>query len=225
MKTYLIAAAAAAAMALSATQAGAGILAAGNNSLGGTTSALEPQLAGTVVQDIDTAVSFAAGGGTFNANVQSRVVLADDGTYDFSWRIHDTSFDGVTVAPAALGAFRLGAFGESIVGLNGNYRTDGVGAVGPDIARVFTGALDGYVNFIFNQGLAAGTDSYFMFLDTSATHYAKTAIFDLTSAESISGQFATFGVAGVPEPATWALMIGGFGLAGASLRRRRAMAA
>jgi|GEM_PF-1099259 len=32
-------------------------------------------------------------------------------------------------------------------------------------------------------------------------------------------------VAAVPEPATWALMIGGFGLAGASLRRRRAVAA
>jgi hypothetical protein len=31
--------------------------------------------------------------------------------------------------------------------------------------------------------------------------------------------------ASVPEPATWALMIGGFGLAGGALRRRRAMAA
>lgn len=30
---------------------------------------------------------------------------------------------------------------------------------------------------------------------------------------------------GVPEPATWAMMIFGFGLAGASLRRRRAVAA
>lgn len=34
-----------------------------------------------------------------------------------------------------------------------------------------------------------------------------------------------FRVAGVPEPASWALMISGFGLAGASLRRRRTVAA
>jgi hypothetical protein len=29
---------------------------------------------------------------------------------------------------------------------------------------------------------------------------------------------------GVPEPATWGLMIGGFGLAGMALRRRRQVA-
>ena len=33
------------------------------------------------------------------------------------------------------------------------------------------------------------------------------------------------GPAGVPEPASWALMIGGFGLAGAALRRRTVVAA
>ncbi len=35
------------------------------------------------------------------------------------------------------------------------------------------------------------------------------------------GQFDGPGVAAVPEPASWALMIGGFGLTGATLRRRR----
>ncbi len=34
----------------------------------------------------------------------------------------------------------------------------------------------------------------------------------------------TTNIPGVPEPATWALMLSGFGLAGAALRRRRAFA-
>ena len=37
--------------------------------------------------------------------------------------------------------------------------------------------------------------------------------------------FINNAIAAVPEPTTWALMIGGFGLAGASLRRRRMVAA
>ena len=36
-----------------------------------------------------------------------------------------------------------------------------------------------------------------------------------------NASFSLDGVAGVPEPASWTLMVSGFGLAGASLRRRR----
>jgi hypothetical protein len=39
------------------------------------------------------------------------------------------------------------------------------------------------------------------------------------------GQTIDWGVDAVPEPASWALMIGGFGLTGAALRRRRATVA
>lgn len=35
----------------------------------------------------------------------------------------------------------------------------------------------------------------------------------------------TFELANVPEPATWALMIGGFGMVGVAARRRRVAAA
>ena len=49
---------------------------------------------------------------------------------------------------------------------------------------------------------------------------------DITfSSTGVAFEFDNLAVAGVPEPASWALMIGGFGLAGAGLRRRRTVAA
>jgi len=43
--------------------------------------------------------------------------------------------------------------------------------------------------------------------------------------QSNAGSYAgTLNIANVPEPATWALMISGFGAAGAMLRRKRALA-
>lgn len=208
--------------AMIATPALAVTLTPGFNPLGGTTSALQPQLAGTVVEDEFSDVSFGIDGGTFSATVQSRVVLATDGTYDFSWRVFDTAYDGT--APAAIGSFRIGNFGVPIAGLNGDYRLDGTGDVGPASAFVFAGDA---VNFNFQDGLSAGSGSYFIFLDTAARAYGRTALFDLTNVGQTQNSpiYETFGVANaVPEPTTWALMISGFGLTGLMLRRRVALA-
>ncbi len=46
----------------------------------------------------------------------------------------------------------------------------------------------------------------------------------MSSATAVASTFtgtATFNAGAVPEPASWALMIGGFGLIGSALRRRR----
>ena len=210
----------AAAMSLPAASASAVVLVAGSNPLPGTTLAAEPHLAGLVVEDELTDVAFVMGDGIFSATIQSRVVLAGDGTYDFYWWIRDTQYTGT--APVELGAFRIGNFGMPVVGLNANYRTDGVGQIGPVSAFAFSGAFAEFVNFSFS-GLRAGNESRFMFLDTEATRYARTAFFDLSNVDQTeaSDTFSTFGVAVVPEPATLALMIAGFGGAGAMLRRRR----
>ena len=59
----------------------------------------------------------------------------------------------------------------------------------------------------------------------------NTITFDVINFGQASGnpsglrvEFLSSAVGSAPEPATWALMIGGFGLAGAALRRRRAAA-
>lgn len=59
--------------------------------------------------------------------------------------------------------------------------------------------------------------------DNSAPLYTVNYRFTNDGATMDQVRFA-FTSAGVPEPATWALMIGGFGLAGAMIRRRRALA-
>ena len=74
----------------------------------------------------------------------------------------------------------------------------------------------------FNYGaqvfsFATQTGRYVRFAATNCPQ--SLATFDACGIGEIAFRAAEAG--GVPEPATWAMLIGGFGLAGASLRRRR----
>jgi len=80
-----------------------------------------------------------------------------------------------------------------------------------------TSALSYNPAFVTANGNVAGAEA--ALLAGIATGHAY---FTVHTTMFPTGEIAGFfGPAGVPEPASWALLIAGFGLAGASLRRRR----
>ena len=185
----------------------------GDTAIFGTTSALRPELAGLIVEDVLVSYDFFGSSGEHVfGDIQNRVVQSVDGTYDFYWRvIPDSDSTG------EITALRVGGFDG--FALDGDFRLDGVGDVGPDIARNFGG---GFVNFLFSDGVDPDETSYFFFLDTEATSYASIGQYDLLCANSgcLSPLFDTFAPAvPVPEPTTGALLT--LGVAALMRNRRR----
>lgn len=181
----------------------------------GTSSAARPELAGTVLEDDLTAFSFSGISGT----VQNRVVReTSSGTLDFYWKV---DVDPASTA-GGVSAFRLDQFGYDNI-KDADWRSDGLGSVAASTGRLFNVSSypTGDLNFLFGDGIRAGSSSYFFFLHTDALNYARTARFDLVStSDSISGLNSTFAPA-VPEPSTYGLVASGLVVAGLWSRRRQ----
>lgn len=155
-------------------------------------------------------------GGAISGEVQVRVVQSSvDSTYDFYWRVFNDAGSTDAINQFRIGNFNTGSY-------DANYRTDGPGDLGPDQAYLFSLPYNGYVNFIFSNGLQPGQSSLLFFLDTTETAYNRSLIYDLTALNdsTISEMFNGYAPgAPVPIPATILLM--GTGLAGLIGARRK----
>jgi PEP-CTERM motif len=106
-----------------------------------------------------------------------------------------------------------------------------IGAQSAVVYNVGFGSItNAYTGFHENEsltltGLLASTPTDTFTLSGFVTNYPtmyQTALGEVTVQEaSITGGGGTGGGASVPEPATWAMMITGFGLIGAAMRRKR----
>jgi hypothetical protein len=194
-----------------------------------TFSAFDPSTKGTLV---DSAVT----GGqalTFAATFRSAVYRNSLGTLDFYYQVLRTgkgsakakndqeikrftisAFDGFKVEAFVSSADPDGAGQFKIV----NNPTPAGGSTTLVSRDVAGEVID--VNFwgTGKNGLTGTENSATYIFRTNATRYGE-GTFGVINGSTLSG--TTFAPT-VPEPATWAMMIGGFALAGSALRRRPA---
>lgn len=207
----------------------------GRTSLLGTTSASQPQLAGTVVADrnvpfsFDLPVVFGVGGGTVSGVIQERVIRSSlDGTLDFYWRVSNDASSKQPIGKVVVDNFLASTY-------DGNWRTDSLGDVGAKYgshtADLVTFSFDDIFDIIRFGGIAPGTSSHLFYLDTQATAFSDTGTVTLksfctgdVSSFCFGGQssaLSTYVPSAVPEPSAHAMLVMGLMVGGLLLRRNR----
>lgn len=157
----------------------------------------------------------------------SASIAAEDGSYYAM--IQDVSVLAQIFVAGATGEYRLSwsdaGRGVAYPGIDGNQQYD---------VAIFSGPTLGNVQTIFsgttttgqlwhgqssgNFDLIAGQAYMLAFLGNSSGDH--TAYIDNVRMILAGGDHSSVGA--VPEPASWALMVGGFGLVGGAMRRRKA---
>jgi hypothetical protein len=122
-------------------------------------------LGGLVVQDnlIHFQILDAAGNFCYEGVVQDRVVLTSGGTYDFYFRIRDTT-PGL---PCCIVEVARTDFTNQFT--NVDWRIDGLGTIGAWAAC--RSAAGDEIDCFFDPCIRAGSDSRFHFVSTEATDY------------------------------------------------------
>lgn len=167
--------------------------------------------------------------------------IADLGALGLTRQITDYSV-GVTDAPMKISVYRMGAesgFDNSVVIESVSFGENDESWSFGDLLISYTSALDGSLGSIefFSNGtgvgepLGAGKVAAFLpgrvFGQADGTFkYTKDSLFfGFNDGSPSDADYDDFVIritsAAVPEPATWTMLIGGFGLVGVSMRRRR----
>lgn len=142
-------------------------------------------------------------------------LFADNGgssTINQVWNLSD--LQGFTIEAGSYSASYSTVWGYPTTG---NFQTDGAGAVS-------------YVEFYGTENSSSNVDNFGSWVGDTVFGDAQFVDFLGNYNQIASNSFnnadqwtvALAGGGAVPEPATWALMLSGFGLAGVAMRRRRA---
>ena len=134
--------------------------------LTGTSAEARPELTGVVLQDVIRPFSVDHGGGNFTTGtIRDRVVReTDSGTLDFYYKISNDVSSAGSVDFVTHNSFA--GFGTDV-----DFRTDGVGTIGPDQASRNAAGDEVLFDFFSTNLLFPGAESFFFFVKTDATDF------------------------------------------------------